>query len=157
MKHALVEAAPNVLLHEDGKLKGQTQASVIFGFEALWEQVAVFRLKGGVTRIRVHGCTADDGCTPIGAEMVFHRIENCNQDLDNALCVLSFRVEGGWVRLIVSGGGLEAACKKGAGEVTDRGYDCGEIVAAVPEAIVRCLVAEDLDAGVNLGILARRW
>lgn len=157
MKHALVEATPNVLLHKEGKLKGQTQASVIFGFEALWEQVAVFRIKGGAARSRVHGCTGDDGCTPIGAEMVFHRIENCNQDLDYALCVLSFRVEGGWVRLIVSGGGLEAACKKGAGEVTDRGYDCGEIVAAVPEAIVGCLVAEDLHAGVNWGILARRW
>lgn len=157
MKHAPVEAAPNVLLHEEGKLKGQTQASVIFGFEALWEQVAVFRLKDGVTRARFHGCAGDDGCTPIGAEMVFHRIENGNQYLDNALCVLSFRVAGGWVRLMVSGWGLEAACKKGAGEVTDRGYDCGEIVAAVPEAIVRCLIAEDLDAGVNWGILARRW
>lgn len=72
VKHALVKAAPNVLLHEEGKLKGQTQASVFFGFEALWEQVAVFGLKGSVARIRIYGCTGDDGCAPIGAEMVFH-------------------------------------------------------------------------------------
>lgn len=72
MKHALVEAAPNILLHEKSKLKGQAQACVIFDFEALWEQVAVFGLKGGVARIRVDGCTGDDGRPPFGAEMVFH-------------------------------------------------------------------------------------
>lgn len=70
------------------------------------------------------------------------------------LCVLSFSGEGGWVRLIVSGGSLEAAYKKGAGEVTDRGYDCGEVIAAVPEAVVGRLIAEDLDAEVNWDILS---
>lgn len=70
------------------------------------------------------------------------------------LRVLSFRGEGGWVRLVVSGGGLEAACKKGAGEVTDRGYDCGEVIATIPEAVVGRLIAEDLDAEVNLEILS---
>lgn len=71
------------------------------------------------------------------------------------LCVLSFRGEGGWVRLIIfSGGSLEAACEKGAGEVTDRGYDCGEVIAAVPEAVVGRLIAEDLDAEVNWEILS---
>lgn len=76
------------------------------------------------------------------------------------LCVLSFRGEGGWVcRLIVSGRGLETACKKGAGEVTDRSYDSGEVIAAVPEAVVGRLIAEDLDAEVNRGysIITRRF
>lgn len=70
------------------------------------------------------------------------------------LCVLSFRGEGGWVRLIISRGSLETACKKGAGEVTDRGYDCGEVIAAVPEAVVGRLIAEDLEAEVNWEILS---
>lgn len=80
------------------------------------------------------------------------------------LCVLSVRGEGGWVRLVVSGGSLvvsggslEAACEKGAGEVTDRGYDCGEVITAIPEAVVGRLIAEDLDAEVNWEILARHW
>ena len=72
-------------------------------------------------------------------------------------CVLSVLGEGGWVRLVVSGGCFEAACKKGAGEVTDRGYDCGEVIAAVPEAVVGRLIAEDLNAEVNWEILARDW
>lgn len=72
VKHALVAATPNVLLHEDGKLERQTQASVVFGFETLWEQITVFGFKGGVARIRIDGRTGDNGCAPIGAEMVFH-------------------------------------------------------------------------------------
>lgn len=37
-----------------------------------------------------------------------------------------------------------AAGEEGPGEVADGGYDYGEVVAAVPEAIVGCLVAEYL-------------
>ena len=34
--------------------------------------------------------------------------------------------------------------EEGAGEVANGGYDCGEVVATVPEAVVGGLVAEDL-------------
>lgn len=36
--------------------------------------------------------------------------------------------------------------EEGAGEVPDGGYDDGEVVAAVPEAVVGCLVAKYLCA-----------
>ncbi len=37
-----------------------------------------------------------------------------------------------------------AAGEEGAGEVADGGYDYGEVIAAVPEAVVGGLIAEDL-------------
>lgn len=43
------------------------------------------------------------------------------------------------------GGSEGVTGQKGACEVADGGYDYGEIVAAVPKAIVRRLITEDLD------------
>ena len=71
--------------------------------------------------------------------MVLCGIEDCNQDANNAFSV-------GSVRSTLVGIESEGATgQKGACKVADGCYDGGEIVAAVPEAIVTCLVAEDLD------------
>ncbi len=37
-----------------------------------------------------------------------------------------------------------AAGEERASEIADRGYDYGEVVASVPEAVVGCLIAEYL-------------
>ena len=79
--------------------------------------------------------------------MVFGCIENCDQDLDNAFRVRPFRLNGD------VGGGLVAAGQKRPCEIADRGYDDGEVVAAVPEPIVRGLVLEDLVESVSLRIV----
>ncbi len=71
--------------------------------------------------------------------MVLRGIENCNQDANNAFSV-------GSVRDTLVGIRIEGATgQKGACKVADGRYDDGEIVSAVPKAIVTCLVAEDLD------------
>ena len=71
--------------------------------------------------------------------MIFRCIEDRNQDADDALSIHSVR------KTMVRVGREGVTCKKGAGEVADGCYDYREIVAAVPEAIVGCLVTEDLD------------
>ena len=38
-----------------------------------------------------------------------------------------------------------AAGEERASQIADRGYDYGEVVASVPEAVVGCLVAEYLE------------
>lgn len=70
--------------------------------------------------------------------MIFGGIEYCNQGADNAFSVGSVRKSV----IPVRGGG--ATGQKGACKVADGRYDCSEIVAAVPKAVVRCLVTEDL-------------
>ena len=70
--------------------------------------------------------------------MVLGGVENCDQDLDNAFRVGPFGRNGG------VGGVFVAAGQKRPCEIADRGYNDGEVVAAVPEAIVRGLILEDL-------------
>ena len=44
-----------------------------------------------------------------------------------------------------------------AGEVSDGGYDYGEVVAPFPEAVVGGLITEDLEGrGSQLGVLMKR-
>lgn len=69
--------------------------------------------------------------------MILGGVENGDQDPDNAFRVRPFRVEG-------VGGDVVAADQKRPCEVADRGYNDGEVVATVPETIVRGLVSEDL-------------
>lgn len=78
--------------------------------------------------------------------MVFGGIENRNQDADNAFGVSSV----GESLIAVWGDG--ATSQKGARKVTDGRYDYCEIVAAVPKAVVGCLVTEDLyDVSQDIG------
>ena len=77
--------------------------------------------------------------------MVLGRVEDGDQDADDLLGVLTVGGGGCWGR---KGAGDE----KGAGEVPDAGYYDREVVAAVPEAVVGGLVAEDLGGGQIVGI-----
>lgn len=77
--------------------------------------------------------------TPFCSQVILRSIENCNQDADNTFSV------GLVCETLFRGGSEGVTGQKGACEVADGGYDYGEIVAAVPKAIVRCLVTEDLD------------
>lgn len=65
--------------------------------------------------------------------MVFSGVENGDEDANDAV---GFKA--------VSEGGAVGVCEEGAGEIADGGNDYGEVIAAIPEAIVGCLVAEDL-------------
>lgn len=65
--------------------------------------------------------------------MILSCVENSDEDADDAL---GFHAITEW--------GAMGIGKEGAGEVADGGYDDGEIITAVPEAVVGCLVAEDL-------------
>lgn len=79
--------------------------------------------------------------------MIFGGIENCNQDADNAFGV------GSVDESLIAMRGNGATGQKGACQVTDGRYDYGEIVAAVPKAVVGCLVAEDLyNVSQDLGV-----
>ena len=71
--------------------------------------------------------------------MILRRIQNCDQDADNAF---SF---GLVTDTLVQTGSDGATGQKAAGEVANGRYDYGKIVAAVPKAIVGCLVPEDLE------------
>lgn len=70
--------------------------------------------------------------------MILGGIENCNQDADNAFGV------GSVDESLIAIRGDGATGQKGACKVTYGRYDYGEIVAAVPKAVVGCLVTEDL-------------
>ncbi len=70
--------------------------------------------------------------------MVLCGIEDCNQDANNAFGIGSVR------DTLVGIRSERATGQKGACKVADGRYDNGEIVAAVPKAVVTCLVAEDL-------------
>ena len=86
----------------------------------------------------------DDGRAPACAKVVLSRVEDGDQDADDLLGILTVGGGGCWGR---KGAGDE----KGAGEVPDAGYDDCEVVAAVPEAVVGGLVAEDLGRGLDCG------
>lgn len=87
--------------------------------------------------------------------MVLCGVEDGDEDADYAFCVCKGgRGEGagggGW-----GGGG---AGEEGAGEIADGGYDYGEVVAAVPETVVGCLVSKYLDIVKLVGVvLAEGW
>lgn len=137
MEHSFVMVPFDILLDEKGQLKRQPQASVVRAFEPLGEQIAVLGQKGCDARVRVDGCARDDGGAPVRAQVVLGGVENGDQDPDDAFRVRPFRVQG-------VGGGVVAAGQKRPREVADRGDDDGEVVATVPETIVRGLVPEDL-------------
>ncbi len=71
--------------------------------------------------------------------MIFRGKEDCNQDADDAFSVGSVRES------LIRVGSDGATGQKGACEVAYRSYDYGEVVAAVPKAIVGCLVTKDLE------------
>ena len=80
--------------------------------------------------------------------MIFGGVEDGYEYMNDSLGVCT--VDGGEFSLSC-GAGRAAAGKEGASEVADGGYDDGEIVATVPEAVVGCLVAEDLRFGISEG------
>lgn len=65
--------------------------------------------------------------------MILGGIENGNENANDAF---SFHAFGEWVAMGVG--------EERAGKITDGGYYDGEMVAAVPEAIVGGLITEDL-------------
>ena len=86
--------------------------------------------------------------------MVLHGVQDGDEDADDALRVGAVGErcrarEGGFSGCVRRGGAIGsrggvAGCEEGARQVADRGYYYGEVVAAVPEAVVGCLVSEDL-------------
>jgi len=76
--------------------------------------------------------------------MVLHGVEDRDEDADGALGVVAL---GGGGLVGVFGVVVLAAGEEGAGQIADRGYDHGKVVAAVPEAVVGGLIAEDLGDG----------
>ena len=77
--------------------------------------------------------------------MIFGGVQDCNQDANNAFGIHSVR------KTMIRVGRDGVTGEKGACEVADGRYDYGEIIAAIPEAIVGCLITEDLD-GVSSSI-----
>ena len=90
------------------------------------------------------GGARDDGRAPPRAKVVLGRVEDGDEDADDLLGVLTVGGGGCWGR---KGAGDE----KGAGEGADAGYNDCKIVAAVPEAVVGGLIAEDLGGGLDCG------
>lgn len=72
--------------------------------------------------------------------MVLRSVENGYQDAYHALGVCSVVL----CESDLGRGTRDGAGEEGTGEVADGGYDYGEVVAALPEAVVGCLIAEDL-------------
>lgn len=67
--------------------------------------------------------------------MVFGGVEDGYEDADDAF---SFDAVGE--------GEAVGVGEERAGEVADGGYDYGEVVSSVPEAVIGCLIAKDLGA-----------
>lgn len=85
--------------------------------------------------------------------MILRSIENGYEDAYHALGVcLVVICDGDLIGGIGYGTG-----KEGTSEVADGGYDHGEVVTAVPEAVVGGLITEDLSflliCGVGYGVL----
>lgn len=87
--------------------------------------------------------------------MVLHSVEDRDENADGALGVVA--VGGGGLVGVLVGRSVLTAGKEGAGEVADGGYDYGEVVAAVPEAVVGGLIAEDLGDGGSVWMRERMW
>lgn len=87
--------------------------------------------------------------------MVLHGVEDRDEDADGALGVVAVGGEG-LVGVLV-GRRVLAAGEEGAGEVADGGYDYGEVITAVPEAVVGRLIAEDLGGWGLVWIRERFW
>lgn len=88
------------------------------------------------------GCTEADAwkSTPVRSQMILCGEEYSHQDLDRPFGVSSIgEPRGAFVFF-----GVGAAGEEHAGEVADGGYDGGYVVSAFPEAVIGCLVAEDL-------------
>ena len=84
----------------------------------------------------VFGGDRGESGAPFGAEAILHGKRNGNQYTNGAVEVCSF----GGVKVSV----LQIrAGEEDTGEVSHTGYDGGEIVAAIPEAIPGGLIAED--------------
>lgn len=65
--------------------------------------------------------------------MIFGRIENSDKHAHNAVCFMSVG------QCVAVGIGQERP-----GQIANGGYDDSKIITAVPEAVVGCLVSEDL-------------
>ncbi len=72
--------------------------------------------------------------------MILRSVENGYENAYHALGVRLVVVRDGD---LIGGVGYGTG-KKGTGEVADGGYDDGEVVTAVPEAVVGGLITEDL-------------
>lgn len=72
--------------------------------------------------------------------MVLCSEEYSHQDLDRPFGVSSIGEPRGAFVFV----GVGAAGEENAGEVPDGGYDGGNVVSTFPEAVIGCLVAEDL-------------
>ena len=74
--------------------------------------------------------------------MILSGIEDRDEKTDDAFCLYAVgRVCRG--RRVCSRRRV-ATDKEGAGEVTDGGYDYGEMISTVPKAVIGGLVTEDL-------------
>ena len=68
--------------------------------------------------------------------MVFHSVKDGDQNAD---CTLGVMDVGGRGRRRLGG-------EEGAGQIADRGYNDGKIIATVPEAVVGGLIAKHLSS-----------
>ena len=81
--------------------------------------------------------------------MVFRGVEDGNEDADHALGVGAVGWRGWWRGW--------RGDEEGTGEVADASYDDREVVATVPEAVVRGLVAENLISCESEGMRMGEW
>ena len=145
MEPASVIPALDVLFHKKRKLQRYPNAFVVQPDQPRRYQVAVLCVQGSLPR-RSQCRARNDTGAPVCAEMVLRGEEDGGEDPGNAFGVCAVDLTGGGV----VGVGVVAAGKEHAGEIADGGDDFGEVVAAVPEAVVGCLVAEDLGLGCQL-------
>ena len=129
----------DVLFHEKRKLQRDPHALVVQADQPWRYQIAVLCVQGGLPR-RSQCRARNDTGAPICAEMVLRGEEDGSEDPGDAFGVCAVGLPGGGVVDV----GIVTAGEEHAGEVADRGYDFGKVVAALPETVVGCLVAEDL-------------
>ena len=137
---ATSDAALDERFHREQQLQQQTQPFVLVALHARRQQVRVLCVEPGCEQAWVPGDVfargGGPGGAPFGAEVVLDGVGDGHEDAEGAFDVGAFGgVEGG---VVVAGAGED-----GAGDVADAGDDYAEVIAAVPEAVVGCLVAED--------------
>ena len=145
MEPAPFVASLDVLFHEERELQWYPNPFVVQSHQPRGYQVAVLGVEGRLAGGSQCGARNDTGA-PIRTQMILGVEEDGGENSGDAFGVCAVGFSGG----AVVGIGVEAAGEKHAGEVADGGDDFGEVIAAFPEAVVGCLIAEDLEgSGVN--------
>lgn len=141
MKEAFVKEALDILLDEKCKLQWQSYPFMIQARQIPGEELAVFGNHGRVASIRAQSRAGYDLRAPSCSQVVLRSIQDCYQNAYDPFCICSVCL----LLCLVLVGYLDAATRKeGASKVADRRDDNSEVVSAIPETIVGCLITENL-------------